>query len=90
MRDQGEEREERQRVDPPVGFPRGRPFGERKLSKVGDHQEKDQARDDAGFTGDFPQPDRTHKEAAHKQSRNGYGDHNGKQCDESKIGLGSE
>ena len=72
--DDGQKDQQRQRVNPPEGAGGGRAFRGEERGQVGDHQQEDEAGDDAGLDGDlFAQPARADKEAADEEAENSDG-----------------
>ena len=72
--DDGEKDQQRERVNPPEGAGGGRAFRGEERGQVGDHQQEDEAGDDAGLDGDlFAQPARADEEAADEEAEDADG-----------------
>ena len=67
VRNQRQEDQQRQRVQPPHALSRERFLVDPEPGQIGDHQHEDQQRDEARFRRHFAQPHGPHHEAAHEQ-----------------------
>ena len=87
VRDQRQKRQQRDGVQPPIRARRRGGFLHPEPRQVGDHQDENEQRDDAGFRRDFAQPDGARDEAADGQAGDGDRHKHGPHGHESEIGF---